>query len=61
MDLEQHLIELSGAAGLSGYEGPVRDVIRHAWDGLADDFEVDALGSLVAVKRGADSPAGCTS
>jgi endoglucanase len=52
MDIEQHLIELSSATGISGYEQPVREVIQKAWRGLADDFQVDVLGSLIAGKRG---------
>lgn len=52
MDLEQHLIELAEAPGVSGYEAPVRELVRAAWDGLADDYSVDALGTLLATKRG---------
>jgi len=52
MDLERHLIELCKAPGLSGYEAPVREVMRAAWEGLADDFTVDSLGTLIATRRG---------
>jgi len=52
MDLEQHLIELSEAGGISGYEAPVRALIRDAWDGLATDFSVDGLGTLLATCPG---------
>ncbi len=52
MDLEQHLIELSNTPGVSGYEAPIRAAVRRAWEGLADEYSVDGLGSLVATKRG---------
>jgi len=52
MDLEKHLIELSNTPGLSGYEAPIRAAIQKAWKGLADDYHVDDLGSLVATRRG---------
>ena len=53
IDLKTHLTELSEAHGPSGYEGGVRDVVRRAWEGLADEVSVDALGSLIAIRRGA--------
>ncbi len=52
MDLTQHLIDLSEAPGISGYEGPVRAILESAWDGLADEMSVDRLGTLVATKVG---------
>jgi len=52
MELEKHLIELSNTPGLSGYEAPIRAAIQTAWDGLADDYHVDDLGSLVATRIG---------
>jgi putative aminopeptidase FrvX len=52
-DLKAHLKQLSETAAPSGHEGPVRDVIRAAWTGLADEFHTDGLGSLIAIKRGA--------
>ncbi|MCC6905378.1 MAG: M20/M25/M40 family metallo-hydrolase [Anaerolineae bacterium] len=51
-DLEKHLIDLSNAPGISGYEGPVRALIRECWEGLADEFRVDDLGTLVATVHG---------
>jgi putative aminopeptidase FrvX len=48
MDLEKHLIELSGTPGLSGYEQPVRDLLTDVWRTLADDLSIDALGNLLA-------------
>lgn len=53
MDLEKHLIELSEAPGVSGYESPVRDVIRCTWEKLGVPLEADNLGNLVAMRSGA--------
>ena len=55
MDLEQHLIDLSDAAGPSGFEGPVREILKDAWQGLADTIETDVVGNLVALRRGGGS------
>ena len=46
MELEGHLVELSEAPGISGYEGPVREIVRAAWEGLLDDLETNDLMSL---------------
>ncbi len=42
---------LSNAAGVSGAEGPVRDLLLEAIRGQVDDTRVDALGNLIATKR----------
>ena len=47
-DVEQLLAELSNAAGPSGFEGPVRAVVRRELEPLADALETDGLGSLMA-------------
>lgn len=52
MDLKEHLAELCETPGLSGYEGPVREVLQRAWEGLVDEIAVDALGSLLATRYG---------
>lgn len=52
MDLKAHLKELCAVAAPSGYEAPVRDVIRAAWAKWIDEFSVDGMGSLIAVKHG---------
>lgn len=45
------------APGLSGYESPVRQVIKDTWAPLCDEIEISRLGSLHALKRGvAPSP-----
>ena len=40
---------LSNAHGPSGYEGPVREIMREAMGPIADRMETDGLGSLIAV------------
>lgn len=57
MDLLAHLKELCAAPGLSAYEAPVREIIRAAWQPLADDIRVDKFGSLWATKTGARTAA----
>lgn len=57
MDLVMHLKQLTMATGLSGYEAGARSVIQQAWQPLADEFRTDALGNLIALKRGT-RPAG---
>jgi putative aminopeptidase FrvX len=46
------LKELSESFGVSGHEGAVRQRIIEAIKELADEHRVDALGNLIAVKRG---------
>ena len=51
------LKELSESFGVSGHEGPVRQCILEAIKGLTDEHSVDALGNLIAFKRGsAEAP-----
>jgi tetrahedral aminopeptidase len=47
------LEKLSNAAGVSGAEGPVRDIILEAIRGKVDETRIDSLGNLIAVKRAA--------
>ncbi len=47
-DLAELLEELSNAAGPSGFEGPVRAIVRREVAPLADAIETDGLGSLMA-------------
>ncbi len=53
-DLKQHLKTLVEAHAPSGYEAPVREIIREAWRDLVDETEQDGLGSLVGIKRATD-------
>jgi len=51
------LKQLSEVEGLSGYEGPVRELVRKLWQPLVDEMHDGKLGSLIALKRGAgDGP-----
>lgn len=52
LDLKQHLKDMISSAGPSGYEDPIREIIRAAWQPLADEVRVNNLGSLVAIRRG---------
>jgi endoglucanase len=47
-----HLKALSAAAGLPGYEAPVRAVLREAWAPLAGEVREDRLGTLSAAAAG---------
>jgi putative aminopeptidase FrvX len=44
--------KLTEAYGPSGQEGPIREAIRAEVEALADEVRVDALGNLIAIKRG---------
>ena len=51
------LEELTNAYGPSGFEGPVRDVMRRELGPLSDHVEVDGIGAVIARKNGtSDSP-----
>lgn len=39
-------------AGLSGYEGPIREILENAWSPISDELSVSKLGSLHALKSG---------
>jgi tetrahedral aminopeptidase len=49
--------DLVEAAGPSGYEDQVRDLVRSLVEGYADDIKVDAMGNLI-VRKGQKSPDG---
>ena len=53
LDLKEHLKTMVEAHGPSGYEAPVREIIREAWRGFIDEMEQDGLGSLIGIKRAA--------
>jgi putative aminopeptidase FrvX len=46
------LKELSEAFGVSGAEGEVRQIILKAIEGHADEIKIDALGNVLAHRRG---------
>ena len=45
------LAELSNACAVSGNEREVRKIIRREIEAIADTFDVDMLGSVIAVKK----------
>ena len=51
-DLIEFLKQLISLPGLSGHEGPVREVIAEAWRPLVNDLAVSRLGSLHGLKSG---------
>ena len=46
--VEKLLKEITEAHGPTGYEGPVRKIMRREFTPLADDIQTDGLGSLIA-------------
>ncbi len=54
-DLKAHLKSMIEMHAPSGHEGPLRAYLREVWGPWADEFQVDGLGSLTAIKRG-DGP-----
>ena len=51
-ELKDTLKKLISLPGLSGYEGPAREIIRDAWQPLVDEISVSPIGSLHALKKG---------
>ncbi len=51
-DILPFLKEMISVPGLSGHEGPVREIIAGKWRGLTDEMRVSKLGSLEALVRG---------
>ncbi|MBE5891841.1 MAG: M42 family metallopeptidase [Lachnospiraceae bacterium] len=50
------LKELTQAWGVSGREKNIRAIIRREIEAYVDEMYTDALGNLIAMKRGTDSP-----
>jgi tetrahedral aminopeptidase len=50
--MQQLAKRLAEAFGVSGFEEEIRNVIREEVAGLVDEVNVDAMGNLVAVKKG---------
>jgi endoglucanase len=46
------LKDLISAPGLSGYEGPVREIIEKEWRPLVDELSTSRLGSLEGLRKG---------
>ena len=51
-ELKSFLKQIISLPGLSGYEGPVREVVAEAWGPLVDELTVSRLGSLHGLRRG---------
>lgn len=51
-DTREFLKQLISKAGLSGFEAPVREIIRASWEPLTDRIEISKLGSLHGLKAG---------
>jgi putative aminopeptidase FrvX len=49
LELLKHLSEV---AGISGWEDRVRDLVTKELQGLVDDVRTDALGNVIAHKKG---------
>ncbi|MDE3156052.1 MAG: M42 family peptidase, partial [Acidobacteriota bacterium] len=46
------LAELTDAIAPSGFEGPVRDILRREWQGVLDDVHTDGMGNLYGTLPG---------
>lgn len=53
----EFLKKIVAAAGISGFEDPVRKIVHDQWKELADVISVSTLGSLHALKKGTQSDA----
>jgi putative aminopeptidase FrvX len=53
----EFLRKIVSAAGISGFEDPVREIVREQWVELTDEISVSTLGSLHALKKGTQSGA----
>jgi len=52
MDLSALLKKLSEAHGISGYEGPVREIVKEEFARYSHEVRVTKMGSVVGVRRG---------
>ncbi|HHY18422.1 MAG TPA: M42 family metallopeptidase [Firmicutes bacterium] len=52
MDLAELLKALSESSGISGYENMPAEIISKNWSKMADEVRRDALGNVIAVKKG---------
>lgn len=50
--MKELIKKLTETYGPSGHEDPIREVIRAEVEPLADEIRVDALGNLIATKKG---------
>ncbi|MCE9646096.1 MAG: M42 family metallopeptidase [Chloroflexi bacterium] len=54
-DILPFLKSIISVAGLSGYEGPVADLIEKKWSPLVDEISRSRLGSIHGLKKGSPS------
>jgi endoglucanase len=47
-----HLKKMITTSGLSGYEGPICEIISEAWQPLTDELSLSRIGSLHGLRRG---------
>jgi len=52
VQIKDFIKEITEASGVSGYEAPVRELVRTEFAQYADELRTDTLGSLIALKRG---------
>jgi putative aminopeptidase FrvX len=52
MDLSAFLTKLSEAHGISGYEAPVREILRQEWTRYVHEIRVTKMGSVVGLRHG---------
>lgn len=52
IDLSALLKKMLSTAGLSGFEDPIREIIREAWEPLTDELTMSKIGSLHGLKKG---------
>ena len=52
VELVPHVKELLSAAGLSGNEAPVREILEKAWKPISDELITTNGGSFIAVQHG---------
>jgi endoglucanase len=54
MEISDLVKELTEARGPSGYEAEVRELVAERFAALADEVRSDAVGNVIALKRGGD-------
>jgi tetrahedral aminopeptidase len=52
IDLLALLKKMLSASGLSGFEGPIREIVHEAWEPLTDELTVSKIGSLHGLEKG---------
>lgn len=50
-NIEPFLYSMLSVPGLSGFEGPVREIIAEQWHPLVDEISISRIGSLHAIRK----------